>query len=54
MKKLSAEYTKRTIQAIEETKIALKKAESYRADLQNHKLIAEYRAHIEKLEAMVA
>lgn len=54
MKNLSAEYKKRTTQAIAETKMALKKAESYRKDLQDHKLISYYKSHIEKLEAMVA
>ena len=39
--------------ALRETEDALKRAERYSPDLRDHKLIAFYRAHIEKLNGML-
>lgn len=53
MMKLSAEYLRRTEQALEETKTLLARALRYRADLQNAELVAFYYGHIAKLEKAI-
>lgn len=52
--KLTPLQINKIAQAIGETKIILKKEMSYREDLQKKEMVAEYEAHIEKLEKMLS
>jgi hypothetical protein len=51
---LTSEQTNRVQQSIQETQQKLDKELAYRADLQDEKMVTFYRAHIAKLESMLA
>lgn len=50
---MTKEMTRRVLQAIQETEAALKRARRYSPEFQDKKLIADYEAHLAKLQAML-